>query len=230
MPSFFAPERILRRGVLLPHCGKGRQRCRRVGQRTGKVVEVEDRVPRRIVGAAPVIQVGKGAEVRVLIGGLQRRGQRLLLNTGQIGLVRRLKSGGTSSIAKCCCTKCRQNASTVPMDARCNSSCWLRRCRLPGWARTSCARRDVMSARSLAAAAFVKVMMSAGSRPPVDRVGDKPDDALDQYAGLAGAGSRRDRRLPPRAEMAAACAGVTILGCSGMGVSPLYEKASPAGI
>ena len=28
----------------------------------------------------------------------------------------------------------------------------------------------------------------------VDRVGDKPDDALDQYAGLAGAGSRRDQQ------------------------------------
>ena len=54
-----APFGLLRRGLLLPHFGKRSQRCRRVGQCPGKVIEVEDRIPGRAVGTAPVVRSAK---------------------------------------------------------------------------------------------------------------------------------------------------------------------------
>ena len=81
------------------------------------------------------------------------------------------------------------------MDARCNSSCWLRRCRSPGVGADLLrqAGRDVGAqlGRSGIREGHNEQLVRVHR---VDRVGDKPDDALDQHAGLAGAGSRRDQQ------------------------------------
>ena len=64
----------------------------------------------------------------------------------------------------------------------------------------------------------------------MERVGDKPDDALDQHAGLAGTGSRRNQQAAaPRGDGRRLRRGKLNFGLFGHGVSPLYEKASPAG-
>ena len=132
------------------------------------------------------------------------------------------KSGGTSSAAKCCCTKCRQNASTVPMAARCNKSCWRRSRISPGWARTSSARRVVISARSLAAAALVKVMMSRLSAS-TGLTGSviSPTTRSTSTRVLPEPAAADTSKLPPRAVMAADWAGVNcILADSGISQIP----------
>ena len=139
-----------------------------------------------------------------------------------------VKSGGTSSAAKCCCTKCRQKASTVPMAARCNSNCWRRRRMSPGWARTSSARRVVMSARSLAAAALVKVMMSRLSAS-TGWIGSvmRPTTRSTNTRVLPEPAAADTSKLPPRAVMAADWAGVNcILADSGIGQLPRSRHSS----
>ena len=62
----------------------------------------------------------------------------------------------------------------------------------------------------------------------VDRVGDKPDDALDQYAGLAGAGSRRDQQTAaPRGDGRCLRRGKLNFGLFGHGGCLLYMKRLP---
>ena len=139
-----------------------------------------------------------------------------------------VKSGGTSSAAKCCCTKCRQKASTVPMAARCNSNCWRRRRMSPGRARTSSARRVVMSARSLAAAALVKVMMSRLSAS-TGWIGSviSPTTRSTNTRVLPEPAAADTSKLPPRAVMAADWAGVNcILADSGIGQLPRSRHSS----
>ena len=46
-----------------------------VGQGAEEVIDLQNRLPRRLVGAALAVEVGKGAEVRILIGRFQRLGE-----------------------------------------------------------------------------------------------------------------------------------------------------------
>ena len=46
-----------------------------VRQGAEEVIDLQNRLPRRLVGAALAVEVGKGAEVRILIGRFQRLGE-----------------------------------------------------------------------------------------------------------------------------------------------------------
>ena len=46
-----------------------------VGQGAEEVIDLQNRLPRRLVGAALAVEVGEGAEVRILIGRFQRLGE-----------------------------------------------------------------------------------------------------------------------------------------------------------
>ena len=65
-------------GIGLPGPGKFPQRLFRVGQRTGEVVHLQHHAAGGVVGAVAVVQVRKGAEIRVGVGGFQGIRQHLL--------------------------------------------------------------------------------------------------------------------------------------------------------
>ena len=88
---FAPPGGVLRGGFGLPLGGKALQSLRRVRQRTAEMVEFQHGAAGGLVGAAAVVQIGKGAEIGVRIGGFQHVGQRFLLNTGEVRFLRHLK-------------------------------------------------------------------------------------------------------------------------------------------
>ena len=115
---------------------------------------------------------------------------------------------------------------------RCKSSCWRRRLVLPGWARTlPCARRAVMSARSLAAAAFVKVMISSESASAgCSGSVDKPQPRARPAHGSCRAGSRRHQQAAaPCPDGSRLRRGELSLGLFWHGVSPSCTKSFPLG-
>ena len=189
------PRRVLRRGVLLPHSGEGVQRRGRVRQCAGKMVEVEDGVPGGVVGAAAVVQVGKGAEIGVVVGSFQRRGQRLLLDAGEVSLLR--------------CLKIRRYIKHGEM--------LLHKMQTEGIHRADggALQPQLLAAQVAVAGVGAYLLRKAGrnvsaqlgrrrireghdkqavSVDGVRRVSDEADDALDQNAGLAGTGRRRDQQ------------------------------------
>ena len=58
-----------------------------MGQRTGKMVQLQHGIAGGVVGAAPVVQIGKGAKIRIGVGSLQNGRERLLFNAGQLGFL-----------------------------------------------------------------------------------------------------------------------------------------------
>ena len=224
-----APFGLLRRGLLLPHFGKRSQRCRRVGQCPGKVIEVEDRIPGRAVGTAPVVQVGKGAEVGVLIGCLQRGGQCFLLNAGKVGLLGGRKVRGYIEHGKMLLHK-MQAKGIHRADGRALQKQLL--AAQVGIAGVGAhllrkAGRDVSPQLGRRRICEGHDQQRIGIRR-VLRVRDKPHHALDQHTGLARAGSRRHQQAAaPCPDGSRLRRGELYLGLFWHGVSPLCRKASP---
>ena len=81
------PGGVLGRGVLLPHGGKLLQHLGRVGQSTAEMVQLQHGVAGGIVGAAPAVEVRKGAEICIGVGRFQNGGKCLLLNAGQLSFL-----------------------------------------------------------------------------------------------------------------------------------------------
>ncbi len=72
------PGGLLERGAAGPGGAKALQRPHGVGQRLQKAVDLQQGLAGRGVGAAAAVEVGKGAEIRVGIGGFQHPGKHLL--------------------------------------------------------------------------------------------------------------------------------------------------------
>ena len=74
-------------GVAGPFPAQLIQRLAEMGQGAGKIVDGQYRRARRPVGAAAAVQVGKSAEIRILVGSLQRFVQRGGPQRQQVGFV-----------------------------------------------------------------------------------------------------------------------------------------------
>ena len=202
-----------------------------MGQCPGKVIEVEDRIPGRAVGAAPVVQVGKGAEVGVLIGCLQRGGQCLLLNAGKVGCLGGREVGGYIEHGKMLLHKMQakgiHRADRRPLQKQLLAA-------QAGIAGVGAhllrkAGRDVSPQLGRRRICEGHDQQRIGIRR-VLRVRDKPHHALDQHTGLARAGSRRHQQAAaPCPDGSRLRRGELYLGLFWHGVSPLCRKASPAG-
>lgn len=195
----------------------------------GKVIEVEDRIPGRAVGTAPVVQVGKGAKVGVLIGCLQRGGQCFLLNAGKVGLLGGRKVRGYIEHGKMLLHK-MQAKGIHRADGRALQKQLL--AAQVGIAGVGAhllrkAGRDV--SRSLAAAAFVKVMISSESASAgCSGSVISPTTRSTSTRVLPEPAAADTSRLPaPCPDGSRLRRGELYLGLFWHGVSPLCRKASP---
>ena len=166
-----------------------------MGQSAGEIVKFQHHCAGGVVGAAPVVQIRKGAEIRVGVGVLQHGGQGLLPQAAQGGIVgslevRRDIQGGKVLLHK------MQAEGIHRADGR------------PLQAQLLAAQAGVVGAAAhFGQKAGGDVRPQLGCRRVgeghnkkavrlhrVHGVGDEPHGTLHQYAGLAGTGRRADQK------------------------------------
>ena len=185
-----------------------------MGQRPGKVVQVQNRIPGRAVGTAPVVQVGKGAEVGVLIGGLQRGGQCLLLNAGKVGRLGGREVGGYIEHGKMLLHK-MQAKGIHRADGRALQKQLLAAQVGVAWVGAHLLRK---AGRDVGPQLGRRCICEGHDQQRISirrvlRVCDKPHHALDQHAGLARAGCRRHQQAAaPRLDRCRLSRGELYLG------------------
>ena len=159
------------------------------------MVQFQDGPPRRLVGAAPVIQIGKGAEIRVVVGSLQHFRQRLLLDAGQVRFLRRLKVRRNVQRSKMLLHKMQaesiHRADGRPLQEQLLAAqAPIRRMgphfgrQTGGDVRPQLGRRRIGEGHDKQAVGFHRVL----------GVRDEAHHPLHQHAGLAGPGRRRDQQ------------------------------------
>ena len=182
-------------GIGLPRFGKFPQRLFRVGQRPGEVIHLQHHAARRVVGAVAVVQVRKGAEIRVGVGGLQRVGQHLLPDALQRSLVGGLKVRRHIQRREMLLHKMQaegvHRADGGPLQAQLLAAqALVGRIRPDGGGQTLGDIRPQLGRGGVGEGHNEQAVRLHG----MVRVGDEARHPLHQHTGLAGAGRRRHQQ------------------------------------